>query len=304
MKRTAVLLPLAAALLAACATYQLEKRLDPVSKDFLSKVRYLIAKEERRIFVNLPESEQPKFIGEFWKGRDPKPETEENEFKVQYFQRIDEANRLFSGGLEPGWLQDRGRIYILLGPPSDREAYPRGVTFYGKPTEIWYYNFFPIVFIDDAWTGNYRLDPDSAIQLGTIMRAQMEWKPEVDPDTKIFDCTMTVDRSVPDKLQVRIGLPYKNIWMSSDGKELRTTLNVALEVLDVSGKKIENYQKDYPVSLTEERMAKIGDEEFAIDISLELTPGATTLNLALTNATGGGKVFKKAKLDTFLAPLF
>lgn len=304
MKRTAVLLPLAAALLAACATYQLEKRLDPVSKDFLSKVRYLIAKEERRIFVNLPEPERPKFIDEFWQRRDPDPETAENDFKTQYFQRIDEANLLFRGGQEPGWLQDRGRIYILLGPPSEREAFPRGVTFYGKPMEIWYYNFFPIVFIDDAWTGNYRLDPDSAVQLGTIMRAQLEWKPQVEMDDKALACGMIVDRSGPDQIRVRIEVPYKKIWMSSDGKELRTTLNVALEVLDVSGKKIENYQKDYPVSLTEERMAKIGDEEFAIEIPLALPLGASMLNLTLTNSADGNKVFKKAKLDTFHAPLF
>jgi GWxTD domain-containing protein len=295
-KSAAALVPLALLLLVACATERLAKQLDPESKEFYSKVRYIITDEERRIFVNLPASERPKFIDEFWKRRDPKPETEENEFKIEYFKRIDEANHLFSEGQEPGWLQDRGRIYILLGPPSEREAYPRGVTFYGKPTEIWFYNFFPIVFIDDGWRGSYRLDPDSAIQLGTIMRAQMEWKPQVDLDEKIFDATMTVDRSVPDRLQVRIGVPYKNTWMSNDGKEFRTTLNVALDVLDVSGKKIDAYLKAYPVSLTIERMANIGDEEFAIEISLELKPGAAALNLTLTNATGGAKITRKTKL--------
>lgn len=297
MRRTAAsLLLLAAALLAACATYQLEKRLDPVSKDFLSKVRYLITREERRTFVNLPEPERPKFIDEFWKKRDPDSETTENEFKIEYFQRIDEANHLFSEGLEPGWLQDRGRIYILLGPPSEREAFPRGVTFYGKPTEIWYYNFFPIVFIDDAWNGNYRLDPDSAVQLGMIMRAQMEWKPQVEVDKKVLDCEMNVDRSGPDQVRVRIGVPYKKIWMSSDGKDLRTTLNVALEVLDAAGAKIGDYQNDYPISLTEARMEEIVDEEFVIEFSLALKTGASMLNLTLTNAADGGKVFKRARL--------
>jgi len=297
VRRTAAsLLLLAAALLAACATYQLEKRLDPVSKDFLSKVRYLITREERRTFVNLPEPERPKFIDEFWKKRDPDSETTENEFKIEYFQRIDEANHLFSEGLEPGWLQDRGRIYILLGPPSEREAFPRGVTFYGKPTEIWYYNFFPIVFIDDAWNGNYRLDPDSAVQLGMIMRAQMEWKPQVEVDKKVLDCEMNVDRSGPDQVRVRIGVPYKKIWMSSDGKDLRTTLNVALEVLDAAGAKIGDYQNDYPISLTEARMEEIVDEEFVIEFSLALKTGASMLNLTLTNAADGGKVFKRARL--------
>jgi len=296
VRRTAALLLLAVALLAACATYRLEKHLDPVSKDFLSKVRYLITKEERRTFVNLPESERPKFIDAFWKKRDPDPETEENEFKAQYFQRIDEANHLFSEGQEPGWLQDRGRIYILLGPPSEREAYPRGVTFYGKPTEIWYYNFFPIVFIDDAWSGNYRLDPDSAVQLGMIMRAQMEGKPQVERDDKALACGMIVDRSGPDQIRVRIEVPYKKIWMSSDGKDLRTILNVALEVLDAAGAKIGDYQNDYPISLTEEKMEELVDQDYVIEFPLALKAGASMLNLTLTNAADGGKVFKRARL--------
>ena len=36
--------------------------------------------------------------------------------------------------------------------------------------------------IDDTWTGNYRLDPFSAEQIGNIMRAQLEWKPQVDDE--------------------------------------------------------------------------------------------------------------------------
>ena len=296
MKRTAVLLPLAAALLAACATYRLEKSMDPASKDFISKVRYIITKEERRIFVNLPESERPVFIDEFWQRRDPDPETPENEFKTQYFQRIDEANHLFSGGQEYGWLQDRGRIYILLGPPSEREAYPRGITFYGKPTEIWYYNFFPIVFIDDDWTGQYRLDPDSAVQIGTIMRAQLEWKPQVELDAKALTCSMVVDRNGPDQIRVRLVIPYGKIWMSTDGKNLQTVLKVALDVLDGSGAKIGEYQNDYPISVAEEKREEILTQNYVIEIPLSLKAGAAVLSLSLTNTADGSKVFRKARL--------
>jgi len=117
----------------SCITYKLEKALDPESKEFLSKARYIISKQERKIFLNLPPSEREAFIEEFWKKRDPDPYTEENEFKEQYLARIEMANRLFKGGGSPGWLQDRGRIYILFGPPDRRDQYPRGYTFYGKP---------------------------------------------------------------------------------------------------------------------------------------------------------------------------
>jgi len=59
-------------------------------------------------------------VEEFWKKRDPTPETETNEFKNEYFVRIGEANRFFTEAAEPGWLQDRGRVDILLGPPTNR----------------------------------------------------------------------------------------------------------------------------------------------------------------------------------------
>jgi GWxTD domain-containing protein len=297
MRRPAVVLILAiAALAAACATYQLEKNLDPAGKDFLSKVRYLITTEERRSFVRLPEAERSRFIDEFWKKRDPNPDTVENEFKTQYFQRIDEANRLFSEGLEPGWLQDRGRIWILLGPPSEREAYPRGITFYGKPREIWYYNFFPIYFVDDDFRGSYRLDPESALQIGEIMRAQMEWKPQVDSEKQGLECDMTVERGGPDRITIRLAVPYKKIWMASDGKELRTTLKVDVAIQDASGAKIGDHHQDFPISLTEERMAEIAGQNHILEIPVTIEEGAAAFSLTLTNATDGSQAVKKAKL--------
>jgi len=57
----------------SCITYKLEKALDPESKEFLSKARYIISKQERKIFLNLPPSEREAFIEEFWKKRDPDP---------------------------------------------------------------------------------------------------------------------------------------------------------------------------------------------------------------------------------------
>ncbi|MFQ5722258.1 MAG: GWxTD domain-containing protein, partial [Candidatus Aminicenantales bacterium] len=126
-----------------------------------------------------------KFLEDFWKRRDPTPGTERNEYKEAYFNRIEEANRLFKGGGRAGWLQDRGRIYILFGPPDERQTNPMGgrpIDAYAdptqmvegrryasgeKPTEVWvYYNLFSslqrphtvrIVFVDTYGTGDYKL---------------------------------------------------------------------------------------------------------------------------------------------------
>lgn len=93
---------------ASCRRMILESRLEPESREFYSKVRYIISEAERKIFLELPPSEREKFIEEFWKRRDPIPETEENEYKIEYLNNIETANKLFKGGGKPGYIQDRG----------------------------------------------------------------------------------------------------------------------------------------------------------------------------------------------------
>jgi len=116
----------------SCRLYKLERQLDPENAEFLSKVNYIITKEERKIFLELPDEEKESFREEFWKRRDPDPSTEENEFKIEYFNRIERANELFHGEGRPGWMTDRGRIFVLFGPPSDRMTYPMGTGPYGR----------------------------------------------------------------------------------------------------------------------------------------------------------------------------
>jgi len=297
MKKAAIILALlAVGLCSACAAGRLEKSLDPDSRDFFSKVRYLITKQERRIFLTLPPSEREKFIEEFWRKRDPDPDTEENEFKTQYFQRIEEASRLFHGGGSPGWLQDRGRVYILLGPPTDRQAYPRGASFYGPPAEIWYYGFFEIIFIDDAWNGNYKLDPSSPQQLAMIMSAQLDWKPKVAVEKGALDFALDAEKTGPGQAAVRAKVPYNKIWLKAEEKILRTTLSLEIEILDASGGQAGELKKDFPLELTEERLEKIIAQNFIIEIPLALAPGSYTLNLTLTNLADNSKVRRTVKL--------
>ena len=61
-------------------------------------MRYIITRQERKIFLNLIPSERKSFIEEFWEKRDPDPDTEINEFKEVYFELIEEANFLFKEG--------------------------------------------------------------------------------------------------------------------------------------------------------------------------------------------------------------
>jgi len=279
----------------SCASYKIDKSLDPKSKEFLSVVRYIITKQERKIFTNLPFSEREAFIEEFWTKRDPEPDTEDNEFKEEYFSRIEEANHLFVDGGGPGWLQDRGRVYILLGPPEQRVTYPRGYTFYGKPIEIWYYGFFPIVFIDNSWSGNYRLEPLSAHHIAEINKAQMERKPVVGKEKIVFDFNLSIKEIAEDTVLLQIEVPYKNIWFTEEQNKLETTLTLSMKIFDHTEKKIWEHQKEYLISLTEEELEEAIEQSYFIENQVAVEPGDYTLAAELENKTGKTRVRKQAK---------
>src|ERR1051326_3415666 len=88
-------------------------------------VSYIITDEERAAFKRLTtDEEREQFIEQFWLRRDPSPDSVENEFKEEHYERIAYANERFSSG-KPGWKTDRGRIYIIHGKPDEIEEIGR-----------------------------------------------------------------------------------------------------------------------------------------------------------------------------------
>jgi GWxTD domain-containing protein len=87
----------------------------PYKKWLDEDVAWIITDEERQAFRQLSnDEERDQFIEAFWQRRDPTPDTEENEYKEEHYQRIAYANEHFAAGI-PGWKSDRGRIYIMYG---------------------------------------------------------------------------------------------------------------------------------------------------------------------------------------------
>ncbi len=297
MKRLAPFSLVLLLLITGCALYKLEKQLDPDSREFLSKVRYIITARERKTFLNLPASEREAFIEEFWKKRDPTPDTEENEYKNEYFKRIEEANRLFSDGGGKGWLEDRGRIYILIGPPEQRLVYPRGMTFYDVPTEVWYYGFFPIVFTDEQWNGTYELTITSAYAVAEINKASTDLRPKITREEVVFDFSLRVKKAKEGKGLIQMEVPYKNIWFNAQGDRLKTTLALSLEVLDSAQKKVWDFEKDYLISLSEKNVSEFLQKAFVVEIPITLEPGKYTLHLKLVNETDKSLVEKNLDFE-------
>lgn len=281
----------------SCAILPNNKHLDPESKDFISKTRYIITKEEKATFMSLPPEKRAQFIEDFWARRDPTPGTEINEFKDQYYQRIEEANRIFREGSTPGWLQDRGRIYIMFGRPSERITYPRGMGLYGKPTEIWYYGFFPIVFIDENWTGNYLLSPLSAYQISEIAKAHSQLT-SIEEEQSAKQPPVNFNLSFSSKneeVEFKIEIPFNSIWFKSRDEKFVTTLEIRLEVVDKKGKKVWDYKESLPLSYSKEEGLKLIDEIYTLKIKAELKPGEYTVEAEVSNQTGGGASKKTLK---------
>jgi GWxTD domain-containing protein len=82
-------------------------------------VRFLMTPEERHAFLGLPDPvSRSEYVTAFWKKRDPKPETPENEFRDEYEKRVAFSDARFTQGETAGSLTDRGMVFILLGPPT------------------------------------------------------------------------------------------------------------------------------------------------------------------------------------------
>lgn len=253
--------------------------------------------KEKKIFLSLPSPERPGFIEEFWQMRDTDPDTEINEFKQEYFARIEEANRLFSERGKEGWLYDRGRIHILLGPPDQREAYPTGQTFYGPPLEIWYYGFFPIVFIDRYKDGHYRLEPLSARNISEINRAKEELKQKPRDERAAFDFDLNIKSIEENITLIQIVIPYRNLWLAGREDRLETELVLSLEIFGLNEKKVWEIQEAYPISVRKEELLELKGRDHIIENAVALAPGEYTLLMRLENTAEGRQASKKARFS-------
>lgn len=99
-------------------------------------------------------SEKEKKFREFWKQRDPSPDTEYNELMAEYYNRIDYAYKNFSSLQTPGYETDQGKAYILYGPPEDIE---RRLPADGPTREVWEYSNRTLIFEATSGFGDFKL---------------------------------------------------------------------------------------------------------------------------------------------------
>ncbi len=146
---------------------------------------YLIGPREKEVFLALKtDRERDLFIEAFWKQRDPTPGTERNEFREEHYRRLAHADQRFGRtGIKPGWKTDRGKIYIILGPPRQDLVYDAKSEV--VPVEVWFYQGLSGPGLPDGFSCVfYRPDPASDYEL---------YSPAADGPAKLLRSTANLD---------------------------------------------------------------------------------------------------------------
>jgi len=291
--------------LPSCHTYKLEQNLEPDDAEFYSKVRYIITSREKKVFLELPHSERKAFQEEFWEKRDPSPGTEENEFKITYFNRIQKADDLFIGEGRQGWATDRGYIYILFGPPTQRMTSSPS-SFNNACREVWYYGNFPVAFVDAYCTGQFKLvtydlSPIRHLNLkymSEFASAQSEAQQTLRDDEALFDFNWEIKNMTAEpemiKGSIEINIPYAQLWFKEEKNKLRTLIDVVVEIIGTHDESLWKYEDHINIETDEESLLKQKEEGHRLEIPFVFKDESTIKRLR----EGGSRIFATLKNRT------
>ena len=269
-------------LVAACSSTprpetQPKLNADPFHKSFFEKTRLLMSKEEIQIYKHLPDKEaKEKFILEFWQKRDPTPDTDENEMKEEFEERIAYANKWFNEGRSKdlGWDSQRGRILLQLGFPEERHwgEVPDINPYTGRtrstqryPMEVWVYYRYQMRLTfhgDRQGFGTFRLNRPPS-QLGTVLelakrRLDLGSK-KSKKDTFKFSTNFKDGRII-------IKIPVKRI--SFEEKDYKMTAGFRIEIHVYRGyNKVETIIEKKSVSKDKAELLNTKNIEFTIPYS-------------------------------------
>jgi GWxTD domain-containing protein len=197
------------------------KELDTPYKVWLNEdVTYIISPAERTAFLQLATNEErEQFIEQFWLRRSSNPDLPDNDFKEEHYRRIAYANEHYASGI-PGWKTDRGRIYIIWGPPDEIDSHPTGGT-YDRPMEegggstttypweTWRYRYLEgigeniiIEFVDPSGSGEYHqtMDPSEKDALTHVPGAGLSLLEEMGMASKTDRFTRSDGTTLPTTL--------------------------------------------------------------------------------------------------------
>jgi GWxTD domain-containing protein len=141
--------------------------------ELLSYLRYFVSPQRIQALRDAPPEQRAALWASFWKQTDPTPSTPDNEALRDYFRRISTANTRYREEGIPGWLTDRGKVYVTLGEP-DQAGQPLGANSSGGRgrAEIWVYTQYNLrlIFMNQGGVGHLRLSSSSQSDFEKVVR--------------------------------------------------------------------------------------------------------------------------------------
>ncbi|HEV8042283.1 MAG TPA: GWxTD domain-containing protein [Bryobacteraceae bacterium] len=299
-------------------------------------VAYIITGEERSAFRQLStDDERQSFIEQFWLRRDPTPDTEENEFKEEHYRRIAYANEHFASGI-PGWKTDRGRTYIVYGPPDEIESHPSGGSYQlpqdqgggqsqAFPFETWRYRYIERIganvvfeFVDPSMSGEYHITIDPT-EKNAFAHTPLTPQPPTTGSSSMRDEFAPLEQlsnwGKPPAIKytdleamVSTTVRYNTLPMSVRTDFIPVTpasiyANITLQ-FSASNPTINLYGR---VTTMSRRVVKVFEDVVTVDSpsqlpavyqkSIPLAPGRYRLNIAAKDVNGGNTATYEAALD-------
>lgn len=274
-----------------CAGSAKKVSFDPESESFYETARLIMTGEEKDIFNHLPDREsRQEFIEEFWSKRDPDPTTEENEFKEEFFERIDYANKHFREGRQ-GWNTDRGRIYIYLGPPEKTEEF----LFHDDPeirgSLIWwiYYTYdLGIEFVDEKGLGAYTINRIEGNLLDAMERAKLgQIRLGEGGQKKFLNFKAEYNRQ---KEEIVIAIPVKFLSFKEEEGVLKAEFDFEFYIYGERGTKKEYAKESRTFKVKEEELLQM--KEIFFTFLWKLREGRNYIDIIVIGKDGIGKARK------------
>jgi len=297
IRRCLLLLAVVAAVAGAVGAgpVQTPSKLDPESEKFYQVAHIIMSGQEARIWKHLPDAESRKeFIRDFWEKRDPDPDTEANEFKMEFETRVAYANKHFKeGGL--GMNTDRGRVYIFLGPPDKTEDFlNRGSSTTNRGSSMWwlYYKYgVGVQFVDERGYGAYKISQTE----GNIFEAMDLYKlgQWVGPDsvfkTRVVDFGLKYDEAAKELVVL---IPAKSLLLKENAEgKLEVDLAFKFYLYEGEGSKREVFTESRSYVSADVEYEKAGNIPFRF--ARPLPAGKDIADVIVTGREGGkGKVRK------------
>lgn len=267
--------------------------------EFYESVRLIMLRDEMKRYRQLPDKEAREvFITEFWNRRDPNPATPENEFKLEFDERIKYIERWFgeSVGYSGGVNSDRGKVFLIFGAPDEKSTSERTeMDRYGSQVnvrrEIWIYDRHRLYleFRDTQGFGVYRLpfwSPEllTAIELEKDAIAQGE-SPDA-PKKSPFEFKA---RFIPKEQEIEFSVPVRGVTFEEKKGRMTAAFKFTCR-LSRDEKDLEPTETQLDVSYTPEELLKM--EQVMLRIPCKLPgPGLYRLDI-LAKDLGSGERYR------------